>query len=966
MSNTGSFSDSEASRPERLVKLGYFPLPCSGKVPIGVNWQYRTDPFDIPFTQFHNIGVRCGDGGLLGVDVDIEDRAIGDAVEGVMSLFGAPVRFGRVPRRLLACRTAEPTKSRDLKYEGNGKKFTIQLIGERKQFIGFGVHPDTKQDYFWKDRWLLDMPLAELPLVDVDCLIREIDAVMAGFGFHRRIVVVERDRSEAGAGHGDELLNGLAADERAKLVKRADARVERTLDELAQMAPGTGRGGESRDLGLRIGWLADAGMLKIGGREEIKAAIFAATNDDNAAFHSFDKGCNMSSGEWIKRVIDVIRLPARVVEEAKAMGLPTLGFSVDVNELATNQEATRARIVEELEAYAPTLKGSAGNASRRLKADRRRFRAMVEAAATPVSGIGVTQEQAQHLLKAAGAAGPNYAPKEKEREFGEAVLELAVNGVSVDDAFARVALAARAAVEANAAKGSGPWILRNIGSIEHPYFVLDPKSTENHEFFLTHPETRYGLGLTLRYDTFRRERVVSGGNENLDPDTQRILIEGSIEAVERALEAIVNSNAGNGVWASEPWATNKARLGDYFLRQAEMNAFDSAVDALEALPGWDGRGRLTAWLPDALGYPEDHVLRAYVGAVGEQLAKSVPARIQHPGCKLDEIPVLLGPQGQLKSWLGRLMSSTIVADGFVDGLNPDASPKEVLEITAGKIICELPELRGLHKRDVDKAKAFASRQSDRAREAYARDTSEVARRFVCIATANLVPKGMTPEEMAALPDKEFVEAVDAADASFLVDDTGNRRWLPVRVRVKTIDVDTLKAILPQVYAEAILAVDADVKKHGSPQLYLKGAAAQAARAQQAQHVVTTVLQDVIAEALEGLGVEDNAFVPVADINHLVKDRLPRGAGPKQIETVMNRLGWIKRVGGVKVGKLTIKGYVRKTKQGKVAVVVATLTGDGFSTGKKPDEATPARGNVLPIRPPKDAASNDRAGDASSP
>ena len=50
---------------QKLVNLGYFPLPCEGKRPVGIGWQRRTDPFEIPFLPHHNIGIRCGDGGLF-------------------------------------------------------------------------------------------------------------------------------------------------------------------------------------------------------------------------------------------------------------------------------------------------------------------------------------------------------------------------------------------------------------------------------------------------------------------------------------------------------------------------------------------------------------------------------------------------------------------------------------------------------------------------------------------------------------------------------------------------------------------------------------------------------------------------------------------------------------------------------------------------------------------------------------
>ena len=57
-----------------------------------------------------------------------------------------------------------PMKSRDLKYAcSDGRKFTVQLLGKGKQFIGYGTHPDTGSAYYWEGDSMLDRLGSRLP-----------------------------------------------------------------------------------------------------------------------------------------------------------------------------------------------------------------------------------------------------------------------------------------------------------------------------------------------------------------------------------------------------------------------------------------------------------------------------------------------------------------------------------------------------------------------------------------------------------------------------------------------------------------------------------------------------------------------------------------------------------------------------------------------------------------------------------
>ena len=137
------------------------------------------------------------------------------------------------------------------------------------------------------------------------------------------------------------------------------------------------------------------------------------------------------------------------------------------------------------------------------------------------------------------------------------------------------------------------------------------------------------------------------------------------------------------------------------------------------------------------------------------LVLGVIQRTYQPGCKLDEIPVLIGAQGIGKSAVLRAILPPDMPDLHGDGLRWDGRDKEQVEATLGRAIVEVSEMGGRRRAEIEHIKSFITRQDDgHVRLSYAVATEPLPRRFIIVGTTN---------EVADLPN----------------DPSGNRRFVPI-------------------------------------------------------------------------------------------------------------------------------------------------------------------------------------------
>ena len=164
-----------------------------------------------------------------------------------------------------------------------------------------------------------------------------------------------------------------------------------------------------------------------------------------------------------------------------------------------------------------------------------------------------------------------------------------------------------------------------------------------------------------------------------------------------------------------------------------VNEVDPFIVKLEALPAWDGHPRIDTLLSDLFGAEDTPLVRwasRYAGMAGVQ-------RALEPGCKLDEVPVLLGPQGCGKSAFIRAWLEEHEHDWHGDAVDLAGTEKEQAEQMKGRVLVELSELTGMRKAEIERLKSFITRRNDgQHRGAYARDPEPFLRRVALLGTTN--------------------------------------------------------------------------------------------------------------------------------------------------------------------------------------------------------------------------------------
>lgn len=223
----------------------------------------------------------------------------------------------------------------------------------------------------------------------------------------------------------------------------------------------------------------------------------------------------------------------------------------------------------------------------------------------------------------------------------------------------------------------------------------------------------------------------------------------------------------------ERFKSKKGDTADEMEAVAREESYDPVLEYLGGLK-WDGVERAAQWPVKYLGVEDSE----YTRDVGRKFLISAVARARRPGCKVDTMLVLEGPQGTGKSTALRYL----FGDRFFSDHLPDFHSKDAFMQLQGSWCIEAAELSAMTKAEVTDVKQFLTRIEDKFRPPYGRFTIKVRRRTV------------------------FTGSVNPEDNGYLKDQTGGRRFWPLACG--EIDLQGILSDRDQLWAEACAAYEA--------------------------------------------------------------------------------------------------------------------------------------------------------------
>lgn len=179
-----------------VVEHGFTVTPTKGKAPVVKRWnnpkptnrQWLGDMLRANRYANHNLGIVCGR--VVGIDLDADDagkaaqfKALADKHLGTTPF----QRVGRAPRTLLLYRPAAGEIIPSMKIAD-----CIDVLSGGKQFVAFGIHPDTGLPYQWIADCPTTMRLDDVPEITAAAVQAFADAVSKAVGGSQTPIALRR------------------------------------------------------------------------------------------------------------------------------------------------------------------------------------------------------------------------------------------------------------------------------------------------------------------------------------------------------------------------------------------------------------------------------------------------------------------------------------------------------------------------------------------------------------------------------------------------------------------------------------------------------------------------------------------------------------------------------------------------------------------------------------------------------
>jgi predicted P-loop ATPase len=307
---------------------------------------------------------------------------------------------------------------------------------------------------------------------------------------------------------------------------------------------------------------------------------------------------------------------------------------------------------------------------------------------------------------------------------------------------------------------------------------------------------------------------------------------------------------------------------------AQVNTYHPVREYLDGLV-WGKVPRLDNWLieyaeADIDDEDEEYApkKKRYVQTVSAKYPISAVARIYEAGVKVDTALVLEGEQYIGKSKLLRTVFE--VQKGWFADDFPQLDSKDAKQATFGVWVIELAEMANWTKTDSEQAKAFLSRQTERYRPPYGKNTIDQPRQCVFAGTINPTLGG------------------------YLKDPTGNRRYWVVLCH--KIDLDGLAKVRDQLLAEAV------VRYKQGEHWWLNEDEYEIAKVEQAERLQEDAWEDAVADYVKRLS-DTTATEILENSLHLETGRISQ-ADRNRVAKIMTGLGW-------KQKKMRVNGEPRR-------------------------------------------------------
>ena len=277
---------------------------------------------------------------------------------------------------------------------------------------------------------------------------------------------------------------------------------------------------------------------------------------------------------------------------------------------------------------------------------------------------------------------------------------------------------------------------------------------------------------------------------------------------------------------------SQVKLTDALLIYWHNHKVNPLTDLLDSLE-WDGKPRVENFLHEVMKADDSE----YTRECSRLIFAGGIHRAYRPGCKFDDMIVLIGTQAAGKSTIVRWLN---MEDQFFREIKT-ISGKEGIEAIRGVWIGEVGELMAMTRvKEAEAVKAYITSQEDSYRPPYQKNVQTIPRRCVFIGTTN--------------------------NPQFLTDKTGNRRFYPVKVysfAYKLYDNEqSVREYIRQCWAEAV-----HLYKEGNLQPFAKAEVLEQIRAAQEAAMEDDWRIGAIEQYLADSKPQQGATVSVIELWH---------------------------------------------------------------------------------------------------